>query len=223
MFVSRASIGLLALVAASACVGHRTLIPSIQESPRQGLSLQRPVRIAILDARPDKHDSDEVVSSLREGLSRIYGDSLVWVPYFEPTPPDEVSLRIRVLACGADFGSRLFAARTLASASSAGSTSVATPWGFVLAEASSQPALLAGDRAGPGWWIGASWLELQLEDRRFGAEALVFPIAAEDRQPNFWGYWSAHRAAKRAWFQVAQGLVRGIDVLLLAIRDLENP
>lgn len=87
MLLSRVSVGLLALVAASACATHRTIIPRISESPREGLSLQRPLRVALLDARPEKLDSDEAVSSMREGLSQAYGKSLLWVPYFEETPP----------------------------------------------------------------------------------------------------------------------------------------
>lgn len=161
---------------------------------------------------------------MREGLSQAYGKSLLWVPYFEETPPGEIALRIRILACGADFGSRLVVASALASASSTGSASASTPWGPVLAEASSQQTLLASGFSGEGWWIGTSWLELQVEDRRFSKrDALLFPIVAENRQSNLWGYRSANQAAQHAWSTVAQGLVRVIDILLVTVRDLETP
>lgn len=223
MLLGRAAIGALALVMVSACVGHRGITPSISEPPREGLFLERPVRIAILDVRPDRHDSAEVAAALREGLSRTYGDALFWVPYFESTPADELSLRIRVLACGADFGSRLVRGGAPSAGAWAAASTGSAAWDFVRAEASPRWTLLPADRAGPGWWIGSSWLELQIEDRRFSrGEVSVFPIAAEHRQPNVWGYLSADRAAQRAWSQVAQELVRSIDLVLTTVRDLEE-
>lgn len=224
MLLSRASIALLALVAVTACATHRTLIPRIDESPREGLSLERPLRVALLDARSEKLDSAEVVSSLREGLSQTYGDALLWVPYFEETPAGDVALRVRVLASGADFGSRLVVASAFATASSTGSAAASSPWGPVLAEARSQQNVLASGFSGEGWWIGTSWLELQIEDRRFGEnDTVLFSIVAEDRQANLWGYRSANQAAQHAWAKVAQGLVRVLDALLMTVRDHETP
>src|SRR5262249_14177444 len=152
-----------------------------------------------------------------------YGASLLWVPYFEETPSGEITLRIRILACGADFGSRLVMSSGLATASSTGSASASTPWGPVTAESSSQQTILASDFTGEGWWIGTSWLELQVEDRRFGkGETVLLPIIAEERQRNLWGYRSADQVAQHAWSKVAQGLFRVLDVVLVTVRDLET-
>lgn len=214
----------LAVLCFFGCATHRWIVPSISESPRQGVALRSPLRIALLDARSEKRDSEEVVDSLSSDLSSIYGDALSWVPYFEETPEGEVALRIRLMACGADFGSRLVTATAIGVASTRSSAWAETPWGPVVASGTSNRTVLANAFSAEGWWVGTAWLELEIDDRRFAeGERISFPIIAENRQSNLWGYPSGDEAAERAWGAASQTLVRVLDNIVVAIRDQETP
>ena len=224
MRISTSAAVILLLSCLCACATHRSIVPTVSESSRDAISLRSPLRIALLDARTEKENSQAVVQSLQSDLSNIYGESLDWVPYFEETPTGQVAFRIRLMACGADFGSRLVTASAIVVTSSTSSASAATPWGPVMAAGTSEQTLLASGFSGEGWWIGTAWLEIEIEDRRFSeGERFSFPIVAEDRESNLWGYRSGNQAAWSAWGTAAQGLVSVIDAVLVAIRDSETP
>ncbi len=134
----RGLVAIVLVLSLGGCATHRSLVPSISEPPRDGISLRSPLRIALLDARSEKDDSGKVLDSLESDLSAIYGDSLTWVPYFEQTPKGEVALRVRLMAAGADFGSRLVSAAAIGISSGRDSASATKPWGSVVAIGTSE-------------------------------------------------------------------------------------
>ena len=209
--------------ASNGCATHRTLVPVISEPPRTSILLENPVLLSILDARPEKSRTDEVVASLQEGLSRTYGSSIEWVNYFEPVPEGRVAVRIRLMALGADFGSRIVTSTTIANAFTTANATASGTWGTVIGKASSQQTLLASSFSGEGWWIGTAWMNLEIEDRLPGhSEQFVVPIVAEHTKSNIGGYLSGDRAAKRAWDSARQVLVMVLDQVLVTVRDRER-
>jgi hypothetical protein len=82
---------------------------------------------------------------------------------------------------------------------------------------------LGGSFSGEGWWNGAAWIDLEVQDYR-GAKPISFtmPIAAEHRESNMWGYASGDKAASTAWQVVAAQLTRAMDNIFRTLRD-EQP
>jgi hypothetical protein len=96
------------------------------------------------------------------------------------------------------------------------------PWGPVVGSISSEQSVLGGSLSGEGWWNGAAWIDLEVQDYR-GPKLVTFtlPIVAEQRESNMWGYASGDRAAKAAWNQVGTQLTRAMDAIARAVRDQE--
>ncbi|MEK7791534.1 MAG: hypothetical protein AAB306_00105, partial [Pseudomonadota bacterium] len=40
------------------------------------------------------------------------------------------------------------------------------PWGSVVGSVSSEQSVLAGSFSGEGWWNGAAWIDLEVQDNR---------------------------------------------------------
>jgi hypothetical protein len=85
---------------------------------------------------------------------------------------------------------------------------------------SAQQSVLAGSLSGEGWWNGAAWIDLEVQDYR-GAKPISFtlPIVAEHRESNMWGYSSGDKAARIAWQRVSVQLTRAMDTIFRFVRD----
>lgn len=210
----------LALVALlAACATERTVSPSISVAPRTGLVISPPILAAVYDGRANvvAADSD---ATLKSDLGRVYGSSLEWVDYFANTPAGRVSVRVRIVTLGSSFGSRLVSSAAFASAAGTAQGAATGPWGPVVGSISSQQSVLAGSFTGEGWWNGAAWLDLEVQDTR-GETPVIFtlPIVAEHRESNMWGYASGDKAARTAWDRVSVQLTRALDAIARTVRD----
>ena len=97
------------------------------------------------------------------------------------------------------------------------------PWGPVVGSVSSQQSLLAGSISGEGWWNGAAWIDIEVEDKR-GTKSIKFilPIVAEHRELNTWGYASRDKAAGVAWDNASAQITRAIDAVARTVRDQQG-
>ena len=201
------------------CATERTISPSILASPRTGLAVSPPIFAAVYDGRTNVEPKD-VAATLQAELSRIYGSSLEWADYFAKTPTGRVSVRVRIVTLGSSFGSRLVSSVAFANAVGSAQVSATNPWGPVIGSVSSEQSVLAGSFSGEGWWNGAAWLDLEVQDNR-GQTPVTFtlPIVAEQRESNMWGYASGDKAAKLAWDRVGVQLTRALDAIARTVRD----
>jgi hypothetical protein len=178
-----------------------------------------PIFAAVYDGRANT-ESANAAATLQADLSRIYGSSLEWMDYFAKAPAGRVSLRIRVVTLGSSFGSRLVSSAAFATAVGSAQGSATGPWGLLIGSVSTEQSMLAGSFSGEGWWNGAAWLDLEVQDNR-GSVPVQFtvPLVAEHRESNMWGYASGDRAARSAWNQVAVQLTRALDAIARTVRD----
>ena len=203
----------------SGCATERYISPTLSESPRTGLDLKPPVLGAVFDGRASQEPKD-AASQLQEDLRRIYGPSIEWNDYFTKTPPGRVAIRVRLVTLGASFGSRLISAVAFANAISSAQGSATGSWGAVVGSVSAQQSMFAGSFSGEGWWNGAAWVDLEVQDYR-GPKPISFtlPIVAEHRESNMWGYSSGDKAVRIAWQRVSVQLTRAMDTIFRAVRD----
>lgn len=210
---------MLVLAVFCGCATERYISPTISELPRTGLDLKPPVLSAVFDGRANQEPKD-AASQLQDDLRRIYGSSIEWNNYFTKTPPGRVAVRVRLVTLGATFGSRLVSSTAFANAVSSAQGSATGPWGSVVGSVSAQQSVLAGSLSGEGWWNGAAWLDLEVQDYR-GDKPISFtlPIVAEHREFNMWGYSSGDKAVRIAWQQVSVQLTRAMDTIFRTVRD----
>jgi hypothetical protein len=210
---------IIALTVFAGCATERHIAPTLSEPPRTGLELNPPILSAVFDGRATQEPKG-AASQLQADLSRIYGTSIEWNDYFNKTPQGRVAIRIRIVTLGASFGSRLISSIAFANAVSSAQVSATGPWGPVVGNVSSQQSIFAGSFSGEGWWNGAAWIDLEVQDYR-GARpiSLTLPIVAEHKESNMWGYSSGDKAARIAWQRVSVQLTRAIDTILRAVRD----
>jgi hypothetical protein len=201
------------------CATERHISPTLSEAPRNGLNLNPPILGAVYDGRA-KQDPKDAASQLQADLGRIYGPSIEWVDYFSKTPPGRVAVRVRIVTLGASFGSRLVSSTAFANAVSSAQGSATGTWGSIVGSVSAQQSVFGGSISGEGWWNGAAWIDLEVQDSR-GAEPVSFtlPIVAEHRESNIWGYSSGDKAARIAWQQVSIQLTRAMDTIFRTVRD----
>lgn len=210
-----------AVAAVPGCATERTGVPSIAAAPRTDLRLSRPVMGAVFDGRPTPGDAP-VAPTLQRDLARIYGPSIAWRDYFAQVPPGEVAMRFRIVALGSVFGSRIISAAAVSSATARAQGSATGPWGTVVAQATAQQTAFTGAMAAEGWWNGAAWVDIEIEDNRPGRRSrLTIPAVAEHRESNTWGYGSGDRAARVAWERVSAQVIRVVDGSLRMLRDAE--
>jgi len=209
------------LIAFTGCATERHISPSLSESPRTGLELKRPVLSAVFDGRATQEPMD-AASTLQDDLRRIYGPSIEWKDYFMKTPPGRVAVRVRLVTLGATFGNRLVSTVAFANAVSSAQGNATGPWGTVVGSVSAQQSLFAGSFSGEGWWNGAAWIDVEVQDYR-GDKPISFtlPIVAEHRESNMWGYASGDKAVRTAWQRVSVQLTRAMDSILRTVRDQE--
>lgn len=210
---------IIALAVLGGCATERYIAPTLSEPPRTGLQLNPPVLGAVFDGRATQEPKD-AATQLQTDLSRIYGTSIEWDSYFTKTSQGRVAVRVRIVTLGASFGSRLVSSTAFANAVSSAQTNATGPWGSVVGNVSAQQSVLAGSLSGEGWWNGAAWIDLEVQDYR-GAAPISFtlPIVAEHRESNIWGYSSGDKAARIAWQRVSVQLTRAMDNIFRAVRD----
>jgi hypothetical protein len=210
---------MIVLALLTGCATERHISPKISEVPRAGLELKIPILGAVFDGRATQEPKD-AASQLQVDLSRIYGTSIEWNDYFNKTPRGRVAIRIRIVILEASFGSRLISSIAFANAVGSAQVSATGPWGPVVGSVSSQQSIFAGSFSGEGWWNGAAWIDLEVQDYR-GTRPISFtlPIVAEHREFNMWGYSSGDKAARISWQRVSVQLTRAMDRILRAVRD----
>lgn len=221
-YLRTAIIALISIVIVSGCATERVVTPTITGEPRIGLELSPPLVGSVFDGRPIQEKKD-VASKLQSDLSRLYGSSIEWGEYFAKTPTGRVAVRIRIVTLGASFGSRLVSATAFANAVGSAQANATGPWGQVVGNISSEQTVMAGSFSGEGWWNGAAWVDLEVEDHRgSNPKSFTLPIVAEHRESNVWGYTSGDRAAQISWDRVAAQLTRAIDTIVRTVRDQQN-
>ena len=215
---SRLLVAAFVLLAAG-CATHRASVPEINEPPREGLSLNQPVLFSVFDARADKSNSEQVTGAIERGIARAYGSAVEQVGHFEPVPEGRVAVRIRLMANGADFGSRLISATAISNSFATARAQSSDFWQPVVTVAAEQSSVTTAFEA-EGWWVGTSWLEIEIQDQRpDDADRITLPIVAEERESNTFGYRSAGRASSKAWGRASQQLFHLMDTLLTTLRD----
>lgn len=212
---------LLITMILAGCATERSVTPTIDTTPRTGLQLETPVLASVYDGRTNG-DHQDAAKTLKTQLQKIYGDSLEWVPYFKKVPPGRIAIRLRIVKLGSQFGSRLISSVAYANAFHSAQVSATGPWGPVVGSVSSKSSVFAGSFSGEGWWNGAAWIDVEIEDNRQARYRVTIPLAAEDRESNMWGYASGDKAAREAWENVSAQLMRVMDNALRVLRDTES-
>ncbi len=204
------------------CATQRIILPKISEAPRLNLRLETPMLISVLDARTTKEASEEVIASLKNGLSQTYGNSIQWIEFFEEVPSGRVAVKIRLKANEANFGSRIISAVSVKETFAALHAQVSDHWNSLVTTALARQTTLGTAFAAEGWWVGTAWLQLEIHDmRREPAEQVSLPIVAEQKESNTWGYRSGDKAARGAWNSASQQLIQILDSILVMVRNQE--
>ena len=159
------SLFLIVLISCFSCATKRIVVPEISEPPREGLLLTNPVILSLLDARTDKEKSQEILSSIKNGLTNVYGSSTEWAEYFERVPRGKVAVKIRLKANEANFETRLIPLTYVETSFSTTLSTVSTNWSTVVYAASTQQTTFSTSFIPQGYWVGTSWLELIWELR----------------------------------------------------------
>jgi len=206
----------------SACATERHIAPTITTAPRAGLTLKEPVLASVFDGRTAGADPT-AAAALQSELAKIYGESLQWANYFDSVPEGRVALRIRIVTLGSSFGSRLVSSVSYSTAVESATVSAIGPWGRVVGTATGTSSVFGGSVSGEGWWNGAAWVDVEVQDRR-SSESVRFtvPLVAEHRESNMWGYSSGDKAARKAWESVSAQLTRAVDEVVRVLRDGEG-
>jgi hypothetical protein len=217
----------------------RTVLPQISASPRTSLQADPPLLISVFDAQTQKAlderarkaqdantqkgESKNVVETLKAGLSETYGSSIEWTDYFAEVPDGRTAVKIRLKAIEANHGSRIVSSTSVTNSFTTARAQVSGDWTPVVATASAQQAVFGGNFSADGWWIGVSWLSLEVVDKRGSqTERFSVPLVAERKKHNMWGYESGDAAANEAWGQVEQQLIQVMDKILITVRNQEN-
>lgn len=213
---------LLFMLLCGGCATERYVAPTIHTSERIGLVLKTPVLASVYDGRTTGDDQG-AADYLRSELIKIYGTNLQWASYFGPVPEGRVAVRVRIVTLGSSFGSRLVSSASYATALQSAQFSATGPWGPVVGSLTGSSSVFAGSFSGEGWWNGAAWIDVEIQDNRAVKQSrFTIPLAAEHRESNMWGYSSGDKAARKAWESVSAQLTRTIDEVLRVLRDSEG-
>lgn len=193
---------------------------TIQSNPRVGLTLKSPVLASVYDGRTSGVVYENIANSLESELTKIYGSNLEWVPYFDPVPVGRVAVRFRIVTLGSSFGSRLVSFSTYATAIQSIQFSAKGPWTQITGSTTGTSHIFANSFSGQGWWNGAAWVDVEVQDNRTSTPIyFTIPLAAEHRESNTFGYASADKAGRKAWENVSRQLTRTIDDMIRILRD----
>jgi len=201
------------------CATERYIAPKISTGPRIGITLETPILVSIYDGRTSGENQESVII-LKNELSRIYGNNFKWISYFDEIPNGRIALRFRIVELGSSFGSRLISSVRFENAIQSAQLSASGPLGSVIGSASGSSSTFGSSFSGEGWWNGAAWVDVEIQDKRVGVNnSLKVPLAAEHKESNMWGYSSGDKAARKAWEKVSAQLTRTIDEILRIVRN----
>ena len=203
------------------CATERYVVPKISTQPRIGISLKTPILVSIYDGRTSG-GNQESVNILKNELSRIYGKNFEWISYFDETPNGRIAVKFRIVELGSSFGSRLISSVSFENAMQSVKLSAYGPFGSVVGSASGSSSTFGSSFSGEGWWIGAAWVDVEIQDSRAGNYRFKVPIAAEHKESNMWGYSSGDKAARKAWEKVSAQITRAVDEILIIVRNSES-
>nr|WP_321514461.1 hypothetical protein [uncultured Pseudodesulfovibrio sp.] len=177
--------------------------------------------MSVFDGRVS-NDQTNTAFQIKADLQKIYGSSIQWSDYFSPVTPNRVTIRLRIINLGASFGSRIVSSTAFLTATTEAQAHAVGPWSDVAITASSQQSVMAASIQTEGWWNGAAWVDLEVQDLR-GSQPISFilPIVAEHQESNVWGYASGDKAAEVAWLKAATQLTRILDIILRTVRDTQ--
>ncbi len=203
------------------CSTERYVSPTIVTPQRTDIILIKPVLVAVYDGRTTGKNKG-AATALETELKTIYGNNLEWASYFDSTPKNRISIKIRIIEFGSSFGSRLISSVSYAKASHTAQVVATGSWGPIVGTATGSSSVFGSSFSGEGWWNGAVWIDVEVQDHR-GTNLVKFtiPLAAEHRESNMWGYSSGDKAARKAWEKVSALLTRTIDDVLVELRDSE--
>lgn len=214
---------ILSIIVCSGCTTERYMATlTINANPRTNLILKLPVLVSVYDGRTSGTDQS-VVSSLKSELAKVYGSNIEWGSYFDPVPVGRVAIRLRIVTLGSSFGSRLISSSAYTTAVQSTQFSVTGSWRQVIGSTTKTSSIFANSFSGEGWWNGAAWIDVEIQDNRtLPPTYFTIPLAAEHRESNMWGYSSGDKAARKAWEKVSVQLTRTVDEVLRVLRDTGN-
>jgi hypothetical protein len=204
----------------TACQTYITITPVISGNFRSGLNLSQPIIIAIQDERNTTKNNYQTVESIQSGLKSIYGDNIVFKPYFEKVTDNSVAIKIKIKEIGAKFGIRTIRYQTHHNQITAVAGSISTYWGSAVSSAIISQPIVKDNYAIDGYWIGTSLLNITLVDNLHPQKNIhEFPFAAENVQGNILGYMTAKIVAEQSWRTVSSHLLDLIDSIALKISE----
>ena len=213
---------LFLIVLTYSCQTYREISPTISGTSRKEFELKSPLIIALKDTRQKSESSVEIIDSLKSNLKSIYGQNITFRSYYDKTKDNEVALKINIKEIGASFGIRSIQYQVFKNQVSAISSSVLTNWGIAVSTAIVSQPIVHNQIISEGYWIGTSYLEIELVDN-LNNEKLIysFPFAGEDVQSNTWGYKTARKVAENSWYKVSSQLLDLIDSIAMRIIESE--
>ena len=210
------------MLCCAGCATERYVTPKITSAPRTGLNLKTPVLASVYDGRTNGADP-EAASALQSELTNIYAENFQWVPYFDPVPKGRVGIRVRIVMLGSSFGSRLISTTNFETAIQSAHFSATGPWTTIVGTATGTSTIFGGSFTGEGWWNGAAWIDVEIQDNRGRSpNRFTIPLASEDKESNMWGYSSGDKAASKAWENASAQLTRTLDEVFRALRDSDG-
>jgi len=193
------------------CSTYRTIEPEFLGESRISMNLEKPLIVSFKDSRSNKGQTEDIITKLESTLKIIYGKNIIIKPYFDKTPENRISMKITIKEIGSSFGIRTFNYQTWEQQVTAASSSISTAHGTAVATAVISQPVLVNRTNFEGYWVGTSYLEINIIDNIIG-EKYDFPFVAEDIVANNYGYKSAKKASRQAWNSVSKNLLDLIDV-----------
>lgn len=210
-------------IAIQSCQTNRTITPTISSIPRKELKLPRPIQISIKDSRENVKNREEVINSLQNSLQHIYGNNVVFRSYFDRTNESTVTIKLNIKEIGATFGTRTIHYRSVHNQTLAVSNSISNYWGTTVSTVILSQPIYKDNFIAEGYWIGTSYIEVEFVDNlNENKQIYRFPLIAEDRVSNTWGYKSASSAANKSWNILSSYLLDFIDSIATKIVESNN-
>lgn len=194
------------------CSTYRTISPEFKGESRSNLKLENPLIISFKDSRSKKGQDDDIITNLESTIKDIYRNNIVVKPYFEKTPKNRISIKISVKEIGSSFGIRTFNYQIWEQQVAAASSSISTKYGTAVATAIVSQPVLVNRTSFEGFWVGTSYLEINIVDN-ITNDRHDFPFVAEEIVSNSFGYRSAKKATRISWDKVSSKLLDFIDLL----------
>lgn len=205
------------------CATQRSTQPEISAPSREGISLNDPVLVSVLDARSGESKSNDAAPVLEKNLKEVYGNSIKLTDYFAEVPKGQVAVRVRLKANEANFGSRIVSTTSVENSYSTARAEASNTWLSLVVTASKSQTTLSSSITTEGWWVGTSWIELKVVDRRGGERnEFSIPVVAEKKRSNTLGYKTAKKVTEEAWAQVEQQFLQVMDEVLTTVRNQQE-